>query len=108
LHDDVTTGADPADPINPVSMRQRILAEAAVRALDGGEDPLVVSLPALIDPGASAGAMLRGLDVPFVRGVPLSALDRPGAPEVTASESTVTYTDSQASEELSAALFSAL
>ncbi len=108
LHDDVTSGADPADPVNPVSVRQRILAEAAVRALEDGNDPLVVSLPALIDPGTSAGAMLRGLDVPFVRGVPLSALDQPDAPDVTAAEPDLTYTDDQAREELSAALFSAL
>src|SRR5690606_26600301 len=76
LHDGDPVGADPVDPANPMAMRQRILAEAAVRTLAGTGDPLVVNLPATLDPGAAARTMFKDVDVPFIHWVPLASLRR--------------------------------
>jgi Family of unknown function (DUF6049) len=70
-------GPGPAPPHSSLALRQRVLAEAAIRLLDG-QQPLVVQLP------ADLGRPLRprffdGLDVPWLR---LTTLD--GATAVTA------------------------
>jgi hypothetical protein len=75
LDDDVATGGPGPDPrLDPVAVRQRILAEAAVRSLDGADDPLLVPVPEGFDPGdpVSASAFFDGLDVPWVNQVSLS------------------------------------
>lgn len=66
LYTDTYRGADPYDRTSAVAMRQRILAEAAVRAVAGEETPLLVNLPAAIDPGSDAGTFFDSLDQPFV------------------------------------------
>jgi hypothetical protein len=43
-------GPGPDDPLAPVAVRQRILAEAAVRLLGGEPDPLAVILPSELAP----------------------------------------------------------
>jgi hypothetical protein len=75
LEDGVATGGPGPDPrLDPVALRQRILAEAAVRSLDGAGDPLLVPVPEGFDPGepVTATAFFDGLDVPWVRQVSLS------------------------------------
>lgn len=75
LDDSVTTGGPGPDPrLAPVAFRQRILAEAALRSLEGTRDPLLVQVPDGFDPGGpvTAGAFFDGLDVPWLRQVSLS------------------------------------
>lgn len=73
-------GPGPAPAHTPLAIRQRILAEAALR-LDGvgagkvRDGPLVVALPDAWDPGpASADILVEGLDVPWVRISPLTTV----------------------------------
>lgn len=67
-------GPGPEPRYGALALRQRILAEAAARALTGdAEQPLVVTVPERWDPGdewRSAG-FFSGLDVPWLRPVDL-------------------------------------
>ncbi|QNN54430.1 DUF6049 family protein [Nocardioides mesophilus] len=70
-------GPGPNDPGDPLAMRQRILAEAALHALGPrAADPLVVSLPAQWDPGPGwqRADFFGGLDVPWLTQVGLPAV----------------------------------
>ena len=58
-------GPGPDDRLATVALRQRVLAEAAVRALDSGGEPLVVTLPTDWSTSDPAG-FFSGLDVDFV------------------------------------------
>jgi hypothetical protein len=60
-------GPGPNPRLDPVSLRQRVLAEAAVRAIRDDARPLVVNLPSDFDPGAADRGFFAGLDRPFVR-----------------------------------------
>jgi hypothetical protein len=65
-------GPSPTPAHDALAIRQRILAEAAVRVLDGpGGRPLVVTLPNTWDPGGrwASASFFSGLDVPWIRGV---------------------------------------
>jgi hypothetical protein len=78
-------GPGPNNRLSAVSLRQRVLAEAALRSLNDDDRPLVVSLPSDIDPGRSTAAFFRGLDRAFVSlddDLLLSA-DAPAVEEVT-------------------------
>jgi hypothetical protein len=44
-------GPAPGDPLGALALRQRVLSDAALRALQGVESPLVVALPSDWDPG---------------------------------------------------------
>jgi hypothetical protein len=58
-------GPGPADPHSSLALRQRILAEAAIRLLDR-QQPLVVELP--VDQRRPVGrGFFSGLDVPWLR-----------------------------------------
>lgn len=73
-------GPAPGNRQAAVAARQRILAEAAIRAIHDDTRPLVVALPADVDPGGRTGQFFPGLDQPFVLldGTPLEAeLDLP-------------------------------
>jgi hypothetical protein len=70
-------GPGPDDPTGMVALRQRLLAEAAVRSLDGATDDLVVDLPFDFDPGTDGGAFFDGLEQQFLEIVP-AAVDRNG------------------------------
>lgn len=61
-------GPGPNPRRSVLAMRQRILADAALHALSGGGDPLVVSLPQGWDPGADweRADFFGGLDVPWL------------------------------------------
>lgn len=77
-------GPSPTPALDALAVRQRVLAEAAVRALDeAGAQPLVVSLPPDWNPGATwrSADFFGGLEVPWLRLVSLSsaeALSRAG------------------------------
>ena len=66
-------GPAPVRGTDPLALRQRVLAEAAVQVVEGGEDgevrPLVVSLPPRWDPGAGwrDADFFAGLDTDWVR-----------------------------------------
>jgi hypothetical protein len=70
-------GPGPNDPTDPLALRQRILADAAVHALSPDRDrPLVVSTPAYWElGGAWQGAdFFDGLDVPWLSQVDLTTV----------------------------------
>lgn len=69
-------GPGPNDRTSPLALRQRILAEAAVRSLDGAADPVVVGLPQRWDPGADwlRADFFGGLDVPWLEQVGLETV----------------------------------
>ncbi len=72
-----TGGPGPNDRTDPLALRQRILAEAAVHALSAPDaTPLVVSTPQRWNPGPSweAADFFAGLDVPWLRQVDLASV----------------------------------
>lgn len=71
-------GPGPDDPFGAVAMRQRILAEAAVRLLDERRPPVVVVLPPSWTPDRPR-AFWRGLDVPWLSLVDPASLTSQGA-----------------------------
>ncbi|MCW2806709.1 MAG: hypothetical protein JWQ93_664 [Marmoricola sp.] len=66
-----TGGPAPADPRDPLALRQRILSEAALEVAKGAAPtrPIVVSVPGSWDPGANwrQADFFGGLQVPWVR-----------------------------------------
>ena len=92
-------GPGPDDPTGMVALRQRLLAEAAVRSLAGDTSSLVVDLPFDFDPGTGSGAFFDGLEQRFLDMVP-AGVDRTGeVPTV----DRVTYPARQRARELSEA-----
>jgi hypothetical protein len=63
-------GPGPDDRNGMVALRQRVLAEAAVRSLGGDVSDLVVDLPFDFDPGTGSGVFFDGLEQPFLEMVP--------------------------------------
>ena len=77
-------GPGPEAPHGALALRQRILAEAAVRALTGDPDqPLVMAMPSLWDPGPrwQSSEFFAGLDVPWIRAVDLPFAMADAGPE---------------------------
>ncbi|KQZ68932.1 DUF6049 family protein [Nocardioides sp. Root151] len=66
LYDATMLNVPAGDVQNALTVRQRTLAEAAVRSLADDTDPLLVNLPTDFDPGTSASDFFAGLDRPFV------------------------------------------
>ena len=69
-------GPTPTQRFDPLALRQRILAEAAVHALaDTADQPLVVTMPDTWDPGPDwqVAELFSGLDVPWVSTASLPA-----------------------------------
>ncbi|RYP83792.1 hypothetical protein EKO23_17980 [Nocardioides guangzhouensis] len=92
-------GPGPDERLSGVALRQRVLAEAAVRSLAGDTSALTVDLPFDFDPGSRGQQFFRGLEQPFLQMVPAS-VDRTGpAPEV----SRVAYPTRQVVRELNEA-----
>ena len=58
-------GPGPGDPLTALALRQRILAEAAVRVLDPERPPLVVVMPQHWHPESTLG-FFDGLDVDWL------------------------------------------
>jgi hypothetical protein len=67
-------GPGPTDPLEALALRQRIVADAALRAQEGSTSPMVVELPDDWDPGQKwQGAdFFEGLNLPWLDLVPLS------------------------------------
>lgn len=73
-------GPGPEQRRSPIAMRQRIVSEAAVRALEPDSRPLVVVLPAGWMPSSSAG-FFAGLDLPWLNLTSVGAIaQRPAQP----------------------------
>ena len=70
-------GPGPDARMGMVALRQRVLAEAAVRSLAGDVSDLVVDLPFDFDPGTGSGVFFDGLEQSFLEMVPAS-VDRDG------------------------------
>ncbi|CAM3192877.1 hypothetical protein NODU109028_02905 [Nocardioides dubius] len=105
IYTDSYRGADPYDRTSAVAMRQRILAEAAVRAVSGDTSPLLVNLPAELDPGYAADSFFDSLDQPFVDLGPLS--DVRSQIKEFAETDTLVYPQRQVNAELSPSHFTA-
>lgn len=59
-------------PSSPVSVRQRILSEAAVRSLSGSRESLIVNLPHDFDPGSGSRSFFTGINRSFIDLTPLA------------------------------------
>jgi len=70
-------GPGPDARTGMVALRQRLLAEAAVRSLAGNTSDLVVDLPFDFDPGTGSGVFFEGLEQSFLDMVP-AKVDRTG------------------------------
>lgn len=93
-------GPGPTNGLRAVALRQRILADASVRALDDDDRPMLVVLPDLVDPGANAEEFFDELDRDFLDlGTSLAGSEEP--PEV----GDLAYSDRQAEGQVDAALF---
>lgn len=100
----VSGGPGPDDRRSAVSIRQRIVSEAAVRALTRARKPLLVSLPSTWRPNPVDG-FFDGLDVPWMDLTSVaSALQRVGS-EVDSAD--LKYPETQARLQLDPAAFSA-
>ena len=96
-------GPGPGLRLTALALRQRILAETAVRAIDPTHPPLVVVLPQRWRPESTLG-FFGGLDVDWLDLVEIGEIsDRRGRP---VDAETLTYPDAQARHELDAANFS--
>ncbi|WP_205472957.1 DUF6049 family protein [Nocardioides sp. SYSU D00038] len=97
-------GPLPGDPLATVAFRQRILGEAAVRALSADPQPLVVMLPHDWNP-VSATGFFSGLDVPwFDLGSLRSISSRPAS---RLADTAIVYPERQADTEVPASGFAA-
>lgn len=82
-------GPGPDNPHAALAVRQRILAQSALRTLGGDPRPLLVNLPADVDPGTFTDGFFTGLDQPYLdlRETPVPAeldlpeIDEPAYPE---------------------------
>lgn len=92
-------GPGPDDRLAPVALRQRILAEAAVRRLSKRREPLVVVLPAGWDP-VDPAELFSGLDQGWLDLVTLGDVRRTDSREVAADK--LAYPGSQRRRELDA------
>lgn len=95
LHDDRTVGVfdptlatggpGPDHRMAPVALRQRVLAEAAIRAVTGDDRPLLLNLPSDFDPGEKGRVFFTGIERPFLQlagDVVGSGLGAPEVPEL--------------------------
>ena len=96
-------GPGPGDPQADVPLRQRVLAEAAVRALDPARPPLVMTLPQHWNPADPVG-FLDGLSQPWLDIAGLAAATS-GQVAPTIDPAAMRYPTSAAREELSGARF---
>jgi Family of unknown function (DUF6049) len=111
--DDLASGGGPAPsaPYSPLAIRQQVLAVAAVHALSHSSgEPLVVQLPNLWDPdsGWRRAHFFRGLQVPWLLGVPAtSILHDTAAESVPAGSGRVIYPQDAAARQMPGAAYAA-
>ncbi|MCW2784640.1 MAG: hypothetical protein JWP74_1157 [Marmoricola sp.] len=79
-------GPGPTTPTDALALRQRIVSDAALRAGEGGNGPLVVELPQTWDPGPGwqLADFFNGLDLPWLNLVALTPGAASGAPTFSA------------------------
>ncbi len=75
-------GPGPTAPLDALALRQRILADASLRAQDGATSTMVVELPPDWDPGAAwrSARFFEGLDQPWLDLVGLGGTVDAGTP----------------------------
>jgi hypothetical protein len=75
-------GPAPTPPLDALALRQRIVADAALRASDNATDPLVVELPPGWDPGSDwqSARFFSSLKLPWLNLVALGPNNDPGTP----------------------------
>ena len=95
-------GPGPGDRLTAVAMRQRILAETAVRMLDPERPPLVVVMPQNWHPESTLG-FFGGLDVDWLDLVGIGEIS--GRRGVEVDSESLTYPTTQVRHELDAANF---
>ncbi|KAA1426755.1 DUF6049 family protein [Nocardioides antri] len=98
-----TGGPGPEPRLSPVSFRQRVLSEAALRLIgQGPRHPLVVMVPRTID-SAGAAAFWSGLDASWLNLTTLAdATDRPRTP---VEPDALSYPEDQETAELDSTVF---
>lgn len=99
-------GPRPGEPLDALAVRQRIVSDAALRALAGATSPMVVSLPDDWDPGAGwqSADFFSGLNLPWLD---LVSLDRSAAATTPTFDAALGYTAAERREELGLANASA-
>lgn len=91
-------GPATSNRLQALSLRQRVLAEAAVRATEGDDRPLLVVAPAAMDPGPSAQAFFTELQRGFTDLGTSTAAKIEESPEV----GDLAYTNRQAARQIPA------
>lgn len=99
-------GPGPDDTTAPTAMRQRLLAEAAVRFLRGGQAPLTMVLPHDWVPPAEGASFFAGLDPAWLDVTSVAAVSRSAEP-ATVDASTLRYPRYQQEAELDQPNFNA-
>ena len=99
-------GPGPTPALDALAVRQRIVSDAALRALDGVRAPMVVTLPAGWDPGPNwqAADFFSGLTLPWLDLVRLDRASPEGTPTFDAA---LGYPESERRAEVGAANVSA-
>lgn len=97
-------GPGPGDPLSPLSVRQRIVSEAAVRVLTPGRKPLVTVLPQGWAPESAYG-FFDGLDTGWLRLTTVDEIAQRTGRDVPADR--LVYPDSQRDAELDTLDFAA-
>jgi hypothetical protein len=92
-------GPGPDDPTAPTAMRQRLLAEAAVRFLRGDHEPLTMVLPHDWIPPDDGASFFGGLDPEWLDVTSVAGVSRSAAP-VTVDGTTLRYPRYQQEAEL--------
>nr|WP_232523495.1 DUF6049 family protein [Nocardioides sp. MAH-18] len=97
-------GPGPEDRRSPIAMRQRLVSEAALRALAPESRPLVVVFPDTWAPSSSSG-FFEGLDLPWLHLTSVGAVAQQPSREVAADD--IRYSARQRRAEVSAVDFAA-
>lgn len=98
-------GPAPTDRLRSLALRQRALAEAAVRATDGDDRPLLIVAPPAMDPGPSAQDFFTELQRGFTD---LRTSTSADPAEEVAEVGDLAYTRRQASREIPRSTFDAV
>jgi hypothetical protein len=93
-------GPTPTSGVRALALRQRVLADAAVRALADDDRPMLVVLPDDANPGGNAASFFAELGRNFVNINPILNGTEP-APEV----GNLTYSAHQAAQQVNSSLF---
>jgi hypothetical protein len=80
-------GPGPGSQMSITAMRQRLLSEAAVRFLRGGQEPLTMVVPHDWNPSDGGGAFFSGLDAAWLDLTSVQAVSQSGTPTAVDGES---------------------